>query len=137
MNNGCPLTNEIRISASPDPVPASVPSAEDVVRAYFARMQAGDRNVHELFHEDAVLNGLGRRRTGREAIRRFYGRAIDEGAPQPRLVGPLLGDGSRVAAEIHIDLTDGQTLHVMDLFDVEAGRIRCLTYFLAQAPRER
>lgn len=128
------MTNDTRASAHTTNMSNSVSEAEKVVREYFSRMQAGDKDVYELFHDDAVLNGLGRRTTGRKAIREFYSRAIDEGAPQPRLAGPLLREGNRVAGEIHIGLADGTALHVMDLFEVEAGRIRSLTYFLASEP---
>ena len=128
------MTNDTRAPVHTTNMSDSVSEAETVVREYFSRMQAGDKDVYKLFHDDAVLNGLGRRTTGREAIRQFYSRAIDEGAPQPRLAAPLLREGNRVAGEIHIGLADGATLHVMDLFEVEAGRIRSLTYFLASEP---
>lgn len=109
--------------------------AAEVVHAYFARVRARDAEVYRLFHPDAVLNGLGMQTRGREAIRGFYDRAIAEGGPQPRLAGPVLRDGPRVAAELFIDLSSGETLHVVDLFVVEDGLIRSLTYFLASEPR--
>jgi len=107
---------------------------EQVVEAYFARMRAHDLEVVELFHEDAVLLGLGMRVSGKDAIRAFYARAIEAGGPQPTLAGPLLSDGRRVAAEIHISLSSGATLHVVDVFHVEDGRIRLLNYFTADEP---
>jgi hypothetical protein len=131
---GCAMTSDTRAPVHTTNMSDSVSEAETVVREYFSRMQTGDKEVYKLFHDDAVLNGLGRRTTGREAIRQFYSHAIDEGAPQPRLAAPLLREGNRVAGEIHIGLADGATLHVMDLFEVEAGRIRSLTYFLASEP---
>lgn len=114
---------------------ASAPDAADVVHAYFAGIRARDTEISRLFHSDAVLNGLGMRTHGQDAIRRFYDHAIAAGGPQPRLVGSLLRDGSRIAAEISIDLVNGETLHVIDLFVVEQGLIRSLTYFLANEPR--
>jgi hypothetical protein len=60
--------------------------------------------------------------------------AIEAGGPQPRLAGPLMSDGRRVAAEIFIDLSDGSTLHVVDMFLVENGRIQVLNYFTADEP---
>jgi len=39
--------------------------------------------------------------------------------------------GNRVAAEIRISLADGTSLHVVDLFVVDCGLIRLLTYFVA------
>ena len=107
---------------------------EQVVEAYFARMREHDLEVVKLFHDDAVLLGLGMRVTGHEAIREFYERAIAGGGPQPRPAGPLLSDGRRVAAEIHIDLSNGTTLHVVDMFHIENGRIRMLNYFTAEEP---
>jgi hypothetical protein len=101
-----------------------------VVSEYFARMKAGDSSVVELFHDDAELIGLGGTRKGKQAIEEFYRGVIERAGPKPRLVGSLLPDGSRVAAEIFIELGDGQRIHAVDLFVVEARRIRSLTYFL-------
>ncbi len=102
------------------------------MREYLARMQAGGQGVASLFHDDAVLSGLGILVLGLEAIRAFYEQVGRENRPQPRLTGPLLLAGERVAAELRIELADGNTLHVLDLFQVEDGRIRSLTYFVAQ-----
>lgn len=104
--------------------PASVASE------YFARMRAADDSVVDLFHEDATLVGLGATRTGKDAIREFYRGVIERAGPRPRPAGPLLVHGSRVAAEIYIDLTDDVSVHAVDMFVVEEGRIRSLTYFL-------
>jgi hypothetical protein len=101
------------------------------VEEYFARMRARDIGVVDLFYEDARLIGLGSERTGRPAILEFYRDVIERAGPAPRTAGPLLSDGSRVTAEIFIDLPGGATVHAIDLFRVEAGRIRSLTYFLA------
>lgn len=101
-----------------------------VVSEYFSRMRAGDISVVELFHEDATLVGLGTTRTGTKEIHAFYQGVIERAGPTPRFAGPLLVDGSRVAAEILIDLSDGQTVHAVDLFVVTESRIRSLTYFL-------
>lgn len=112
-------------------------AATAVVERYFALMRNGDISVVDLFHPDAVLLGLGMRTTGSEAIRKFYTESIAAGSPQPRSAGPLLSDGSRVAAEIHIGLSDGSSLHVIDLFRVKDGRIQSLNYFLADEPPEK
>ncbi len=104
-----------------------------VVSEYFSRMRARDVSVVDLFDDDACLIGLGAKRSGRETIREFYGGIIERAGPSPRLVGGLLVEGSRVAAEIHIDFPNGATVHAVDLFHVEDGRIRSLTYFLATA----
>lgn len=110
--------------------------ATSIVESYFAHMRAGDTGVAELFHDDAVLLGLGRRTEGREAIRTFYTESIASGGPQPRSAGELLSDGRRVAAEVFIDLANGPTMHVVDLFVVEDGRIRSLHYFVADEPAD-
>jgi hypothetical protein len=101
-----------------------------VASEYFARMRAGDLSVVELFHDDASLVGLGTTRAGRDAIREFYQGVIDRAGPSPRSAGPFLVEGSRVAAEVFIDLPGGQSVHAVDLFVVEEGRIRSLSYFL-------
>ena len=112
-------------------------TVEEVVETYFTRMREQDLSVADLFHDDAVLLGLGRRVVGREAIRTFYSEAIAGGGPQPRLAGPLMNDGTRVAAEIQIDLSNGSTVHVVDMFHVEDGHIRLLNYFVADEPAEQ
>lgn len=113
---------------------SDTPDATEVVHAYFSHVRARDPEVYRLFHFDAVLNGLEMQAHGQEAIRDFYRRAIATGGPQPRLAGPLLLGGKRIAAEIYVDLASGQTLHVVDLFEVDQGLIRSLTYFLASEP---
>lgn len=110
---------------------------KELVESYFLHMREADLNVVNLFHEDAELLGLGMRITGREAIKAFYTRAIEVGGPQPSLAGPLITDGSRVVAEIHIDLTGGSSLHVVDIFHIEDGRIRLLNYFTADEPEAK
>ncbi len=94
-------------------------------------MRARDLSVVELFHEDASLFGLGEQRRGRAAILDFYTDVINRAGPLPRQAGPLLAGGSRIAAEIYIDLPSGVTIHAVDLFQVEGGLIRSLTYFIA------
>ena len=106
-------------------------SVSQVVYKYFDYIRSRNPDVHLLFHHDAVLNGLKLRTHGRPMIKEFYDQAIATGAPQPKLVPPLLVGGHRVAAEIYIDLADGRTLHVIDLFEIEDGLIRSLTYFLS------
>ena len=101
-----------------------------VVTEYFERMRAGDVSVVDLFHDDASLVGLGTTRTGKAAIREFYQGVIERAGPTPRSAGPLLVSGTRVAAEVFIDLSDEVSVHAVDIFVVEAGRIRSLSYFL-------
>jgi hypothetical protein len=109
---------------------------KSVVSEYFARVRARDIGIVDLFHDDAVLHGLGTRRCGRTEILEFYRDIIDGTGPEPREAGPLLSHGSRVAAEIQIGLPGGASVHVIDLFVIEEGRIRSLTYFLASHPPE-
>lgn len=103
--------------------------AQELARSYFERMQAGDPKVVELFADDAVLVGLGRRIEGIDAVRAFYERSIAEAGPQPR-VEMLVGGDDRALAEIRIALRDGE-LHVVDLFEAREGKITSLTYFVA------
>lgn len=106
-------------------------SATDTVLAYFDRIRSRDPAVADLFHDSGELIGLGGVISGREAIRAFYAESIANASPTPELVGDLLASGTRVAAEIRIALADGRSMHVVDLFDVDAGLIRSLTYFVA------
>ena len=105
------------------------PSA--VVEEYFARVRARELSLVDLFHDDARLLGLGSTRKGKPAIREFYRDVIERAGPSPTVVGSLLAEAGRVAAEIRIELANGSTVHAIDLFEVDAGRIRTLSYFLA------
>lgn len=105
--------------------------ATETVRLYFDRILAGDPSVADVFHDDGQLIGLGQMTSGKPAIRAFYEDSIRRASPQPELVGELLAAGPRVAAEIKIALADGTEMHVVDLFVVEGGKIRSLTYFVA------
>jgi hypothetical protein len=107
---------------------------ESIAREYFSRMRAADLGVVELFHDDATLEGLGQLTRGKDAIRSFYSGAIESGGPQPSEPVSLLADATKVAAEVNIELRDGSTVHAIDLFEIEAGRIRKLTYFIADHP---
>ena len=102
-----------------------------IVEEYFTRVLTRDEGLVELFHDDARLVGLGAVKQGKAAIREFYSGIIEGVGPTPHLVGSLLAAGTRVAAEIRIELRGGATVHAVDLFEIEAGRIRTLTYFLA------
>ena len=110
--------------------------AQAIVERYFACMRAGDIAVVELFHADATLRGLGFRKHGQAEIREFYAGVIAGARPSPSPAGPLLVDGGRVIAEINIALANGESVHVLDVFQVEAGRIRSLTYFTADYPTD-
>jgi hypothetical protein len=103
----------------------------EIAGEYFDRVRARDSGVAELFHEDAELIGLGTRLRGRSAIEELYRGVIERAGPMPTLIGSPLCDGSRVAAEIRIELDGGATVHAVDLFDVQDGLIRSLTYFIA------
>lgn len=107
-----------------------------VVAEYFARIRARDIGVVDLFHDDASLNGLGARRTGRATILKFYRNVFNSVGPVPREAATALSAGSRVVAEIYIERPGDSTVHAVDLFDVSGGRIRSLTYFIADYPRE-
>jgi len=105
--------------------------AAEVARQYFDRVRARDVSVADLFHEDASIVGLGGEKTGRQAIRSFYEASIKGAGPSPQIIGPIFASGQRAAAEIKISLTDGSIIHAMDLFVIEDGLIRSLTYFIA------
>lgn len=116
---------------------ASIDSMDDqpakIVSEYFSRIRGGEISAVDLFHDDASLVGLGTTRRGKDSIRDFYRGVIERAGPSPSLVGSLLVDDCRVAAEIMIELAGGQCVHAIDLFVVEEGRIRSLSYFLCSA----
>jgi hypothetical protein len=107
------------------------PEAGSVVREYFRRIQGRDPGVADLFAEDASLIGLGDVKSGRETIREFYAGIMRSAGPTPSIVGDLLIADGRIAAEIQISLADGSSVHAVDMFVVESGLIRSLTYFIA------
>jgi len=108
-------------------------TAASVAREYFTRMQTADLSVVDLFTDDAQLMGLGDRVVGIDAIREFYERTIREAGPVPE-VHALAEDGDVVFAEILIALPGIDPIHVVDRFEVSDGRIRSLTYFVADHP---
>ena len=110
------------------------PTANEAVETYFAAVTNRDPEIANLFTEDASLIGLGTIVTGRPAIAEFYAASIGRGSPVPELLGPLLTDGPRVAAEIRIALSGAPPMHVVDLFVVDDGLISSLTYFVADHP---
>ncbi len=107
---------------------------ESIAREYFSRMRKGDLGVLDLFHDDAVLEGLGAHTSGKNAIREFYSKTIEAGPPQPSEPLTLLADATKVVAEVKVQLLDGSSIHAVDIFEVEDGRIRKLTYFIAEHP---
>jgi hypothetical protein len=107
---------------------------KEIAENYFSHMRAGDIAVVELFAEDAELRGLGFRKQGRDQIREFYSGVIAGARPTPSPAGPILAEGNRAFAEVYISLADGGKVHAIDIFEVEAGRIRSLTYFIADYP---
>ncbi|MEO5840084.1 MAG: nuclear transport factor 2 family protein [Acidimicrobiales bacterium] len=109
-------------------------SAAEVAEGYFACMRNGDAGVAELFHEDARLVGLGTVVSGRPAIAEFYSHSIRNASPAPRAAAPLAVEGNRVLAEVFIDLANGITMHVVDLFEIDGELIRTLTYFVSDHP---
>ena len=98
---------------------------EQVAEAYFARMRASDLDVVNLFHEDAVLLGLGMRVSGHEAIREFYTKAIEDGrtaAEIGRSADERWPPGGRRSSMS--TCRPGTSVHAVDIFHVEDGRIR-------------
>ena len=113
---------------------AAAADPKTIAEQYFACMRAGDLGVLELFHEDAVIQGLGFRKQGREQIADFYGAIIAGARPSPSPASPLLCSDDRAVAEVQIELANGTIVHALDVFVVRDGRIRSLTYFTADYP---
>ena len=97
-------------------------------------MRNGDAGVAELFNDDARLVGLGTIVSGRPAIAEFYAQSIRNASPTPKPAAPLAVEGNRVLAEVYIDLANGITMHVIDLFEIDGDLIRSLTYFVSDHP---
>ena len=108
-------------------------SAVGVATEYFVRMRAGDPSVVDLFSDDAELIGLGDRVTGIAAVREFYERTIRDAGPVPEVL-VIAAEGDVAFAEILIAVPGIDPIHVVDRFETRDGRIRSLTYFLADAP---
>ncbi|MBW2270528.1 MAG: nuclear transport factor 2 family protein [Deltaproteobacteria bacterium] len=115
---------------------AATSEPKTVAENYFACMRASDISVVDLFHEDAELRGLGFRKQGKEQIREFYTGVIAGARPSPSPASPILAEGDHVFAEVYIALAEAPSVHAIDVFHVEAGRIRSLTYFTADYPSE-
>ena len=109
-------------------------SPGEVAEAYFTCMRNGDTAVAALFHEDAQLVGLGTIVSGRATIAEFYTQSIRNASPAPRAAAPIAVEGDRVLAEVYIDLANGITMHVVDLFEIDGDLIRSLTYFVSDHP---
>ena len=91
--------------------------------------------VAALFDEDARLVGLGTIVSGRPAIAEFDVYSIAYVGPAPKPCGRRLWSrATGVLAEVYIDLTNGVTMHVIDLFEIDDGLIRSLTYFVSDHP---
>ncbi len=105
-----------------------------IAERYFSCMKAGDLAVVDLFHDDAILQGLGMKQQGREQIEAFYSAIIAGARPSPSPAGPMVNQGNRVMAEIEIGLANGVKVYAIDVFVVEEGRIRSLTYYTADIP---
>ena len=90
----------------------------EIAREYFSRVRNRDFRVFELFHDDAILRGLGPQISGRAEIEAFYRKVIERGGPSPR-VASVLGDEERVAVEIFIDFPSGAKIHAIDLFEIQ------------------
>ena len=100
----------------------------DRVREVFARVGKGDLGVVDLFAEDAViLFGSGGRVEGRDAIRAFYQRAIDDIGPQPTV------EALFEAPPLYVVLVDvpGTAVHhrALDLFELDDRGIRRLEIY--------
>jgi hypothetical protein len=121
-------------SSTPTSAKVAAVTPSSVVREYFARMQAADISVVNLFLEDAELIGLGTRVSGSEAIHEFYDSTIRDSKPVPEL-RTLAEDGDVVFAEIMISVPGISPIHVVDRFEIRDGKIHSLTYFVAEYPQ--
>ena len=89
------------------------------------------RDRDKRVSQRATETALGKLICDEDFRREFYENSIREASPSPSLVGEPLVSGARVAVEISITLSGASSIHAVDLFVVEDGLIRSLTYFLA------
>jgi len=130
---------EVR-SSGPFPAPPTAlgdePAGADRVRTVFARVAAGDRGVADLYAPDGVIEfGDHGRVEGREAIRAFYGQAIDALHPQPA-VQLVLEEAAPLYVAIVDVPTDGDRQRAVDLFELGDDGIRRLEMFTRNLGRE-
>lgn len=100
----------------------------DRVREVFARVRNGDLTVADLYAEDAVvIFGNGAQAGGREGIRAFYQRAIEDISPKPE-VEAVLESPPLYVALVNVPTTEG-TRRAVDLFHLEDGEIQSLEIY--------
>lgn len=94
----------------------------------FIRVRNGDITAADLYADDAVLTyRVGESVEGREAIRAFYKRTIEEIRPKPQVLTILEAPPLYVAI---VDVpTDAGHRRALDLFAVDDGGIRRLEIY--------
>ena len=108
---------------------------EAIVHEVFRRVRAGDSGVADLYAEDATLVERGNTHIGRDAIRAFYARVIEEFGTQPVVCG-VWNDGSNYAAVVEATRRDGSVAHAVDVFTVTGGAVRFMTIHMGQFAQE-
>ena len=100
----------------------------DRVREVFTRVRNGDITAADLYADDAVLTyRVGESVEGREAIRAFYKRTIEEIRPKPQVLTILEAPPLYVAI---VDVpTDAGHRRALDLFAVDDGGIQRLEIY--------
>jgi ketosteroid isomerase-like protein len=108
-------------------------TAETVVRSYFRCLDTEDwPGMAELWHEECELRAVGARpRLGRDDVVAYFSRLFtpwSEHRDEPLRV-IVAGDVVTVEVRFHGRMASGRevTFDAVDLFDVEAGRIRRLS----------
>jgi hypothetical protein len=96
---------------------------EAVIRAVFERVRAGDIAVADLYAADAVVESEPEPHIGRDAIRRYYARALAQKV-QPE-IEELFARPPWYAVVLRV-MTPGGEVRVCDLFEVEGGAVRSL-----------
>ena len=103
-------------------------SGADRIRKVFALVQQKHPGIADLFAADAVIvYGRNARAEGRESIREFYRRAIEDMSPQPEVRLVLEAPPLYVAV---IDVrTTSDSYRALDLFEVDEVGIRRLEIY--------
>jgi len=100
----------------------------DRIREVFTRVRQKRPDIADLFCDDAVIvYGKDSWVEGREAIRAFYRRAIDDLSPQPTVQVILEAPPLYVAIiEVH---TGSESYRALDLFELADDKIRRLEIY--------
>ena len=114
-------------------MPSPKSREESIAREFFARMNAKDTKILDLYAENAVfVSPDGERVQGKESLRGFFARTFARG-PSP-IVKSILIDGGTVAVVVESALGDGSHSRAVDLFEIGPDGIRSQSVYRQVVP---